>query len=210
MTTKPGRFLVFEGIDGAGTTTQARALVSWLGARGIPAVYTCEPSEGPIGSMLRNALRGRVVPGTVPGVLDPRVIALLFAADRLDHVLYDIRPSLDKGFWVICDRFVTSSLAYQGLDLPEDWLATLNREAGTPDLTIYLRMDPAVAMARLGKSRARLDHFEALDKLQRIEANYRRLEAQGAMGTEVLGLDGTLPVESLAEAIQARVLATSW
>ena len=117
MTTKQGRFIVFEGIDGAGTTTQARALVSWLGTRGIKAVYTGEPSEGPIGSMLRNALRGRVVPGTVPGVLDPRVIALLFAADRVDHVLYDIRPSLERGLWVICDRFVCSSLAYQGLDL---------------------------------------------------------------------------------------------
>lgn len=196
MTESKGVFIVFEGLDGAGTTTQARALVDWLSRHGRRATYTCEPSDGPIGALIRNALRGRVVSNPGDGssaILDPRIIALLFAADRLDHVADQIKPALDQGFVVVSDRYVDSSLAYQSLNLPFDWVADLNRYARRPDLVIFLDVPAQTAMARLG-SRSRLDHFEEVGKLTTVRELYLR-HYDGMNHEGVVTIDGSQPPE---------------
>src|SRR5688572_4731702 len=98
-----GRFIALEGLDGSGTTTQAARLADALGARGRTVVRTQEPSHGPIGRLVREALRSLDAP------LDPDALALLFAADRRDHVASEIEPALARGHDVVCDRYVMSS-----------------------------------------------------------------------------------------------------
>src|SRR5688572_15881873 len=112
-----GSFIVLEGVDGAGTTTHTKILTETLRKRGLPVHPTREPSDGPIGVLLRQMLTGRVV---VPGLHGPRppswtTMALLFAADRVDHVEAEILPNLMDGVSVISDRYVHSSVAYQSI-----------------------------------------------------------------------------------------------
>jgi len=147
----PGRFIVLEGIDGAGTTTQARILEARIRAEfpGRGVSVTAEPSGGPVGSLIRQVLRERVV-GTTPGgervPFDRRALALLFAADRLDHVACEVRPLVDAGWIVISDRYLLSSLAYQGMDAPRDWVAEANRWAPAPDLLLDLNAEEKVTL----------------------------------------------------------------
>ena len=171
------RFLALEGIDGSGTTTQAQLLQEWLSGLGYPAILTREPSDGPIGSLLRNALSGRIrlpeAAGSAP--LTPETVALLFAADRLDHHRSKIQPALDKGLWVISDRYLDSSLAYQGALLSPDWVEAINRFAPPPDLTIYLDVDVDVALCRIAATRVGTEMFEKRDVLIRVREGYLRL-----------------------------------
>jgi dTMP kinase len=150
-----GNFIVLEGVDGAGTTTHTRLLASAIGEKGLPVHTTREPSDGPLGMMLRQILTGRMV---VPGSLGPRspswtTMALLFAADRLDHVEAEIVPNLMDGVTVLCDRYDHSSVAYQsvsagGGDDATRWVAEINRHARRPDLTIVLDVPAEVATER--------------------------------------------------------------
>src|SRR5215471_10635383 len=132
MEKRRGRFIVLEGIDGAGTTTQAARLSDRLRAEApkVPVRVTREPSDGPIGSLIRQVLTGRIV---VPGGRAPgwATMALLFAADRMDHVESEIEPFLAQGGVVLSDRYDASSLAYQsvssGADAKEavEWIRSL-------------------------------------------------------------------------------------
>lgn len=148
-----GRFIVIEGIDGAGTTTQVGRLVDRLRKKNVPARGTREPSDGPVGTLIRQVLAGRVV---VPGGRAPgwATMALLFAADRVDHVEAEIEPALANGGVVISDRYDASSLAYQsvtsggGGDAAVKWIAEINLQARRPDLTIVLDVSADIAGAR--------------------------------------------------------------
>lgn len=150
-----GQFIVLEGIDGAGTTTHTKILAKALRGKGLPVHTTHEPSGGPIGLLLRQILTGRVV---VPGVSGHRppswgTMALLFAADRLDHLEAEIVPNLLDGVTVVCDRYDHSSVAYQTLTAGEgpevtEWVKSLNRQARRPDLTIVLDVSPEEAARR--------------------------------------------------------------
>ena len=197
------RFIVFEGIDGAGTTTQTDRLKSWLEARGEKVVTTCEPSEGPFGNMVRNALKRRIVvpsPGDGPdGDVDPRVVALLFAADRLDHLDATIRPALAQGWWVLSDRYVDSSLAYQSIYMDLDWVRTINAHAPRPSRTFFLEVPPGEALARIQAKRASRDHFETHQRLQRVAAQYQEIYRDPP--SDVVRLDGTRSVDELAAEI---------
>jgi len=172
-----GRFIVFEGIDGSGTTTQGRALVASLERAGIAARFTHEPSGGPLGLLLRQLLTGT---GPSPGW---DCMALLFAADRLDHVTREIRPALDQGITVICDRYDLSSLAYQSATAPEaeavlPWIQSLNRRALRPHLTLVLDVDPNVAESRRAERGGPPELFERRDlqrSLAEIYASAERL-----------------------------------
>ena len=152
MTAK-GRFVVLEGIDGAGTTTHVGRLAERLRTMRVPVRATREPSDGPIGTLVRQVLTGRVV---VPGGRAPGwvTMALLFAADRMDHVESDIDPFIAEGGVVVSDRYDASSLAYQsvssGADPKEavEWIRTLNRYVRRPDLTIVLDVSPETASER--------------------------------------------------------------
>jgi dTMP kinase len=197
------RFIVFEGIDGAGTTTQTERLKAWLEDRGEKVVTTCEPSEGPFGNMVRNALKRRIVvpsQGDGPDAdVDPRVVALLFAADRLDHLDAIIRPALALGWWVISDRYVDSSLAYQSIYMDLAWVRTINTHAPRPGKTFFLEVPPGEGMARILAQRASRDHFETQQRLQRVDAQYRAIY-QDPPG-DLVRLDGTRPVDALAAEI---------
>jgi dTMP kinase len=141
-----GRLIVFEGLDGAGSSTQLRLLASWLGQRGQVVEETREPSNGPFGAVIRQAIEGRLQ-------LVPEVLALAFAGDRADHLLNranGMALALERGSWVLCDRYVLSSLAYQsadGVDL--DWLIELNRHARAPDVTVFVDTPVEVCLQRI-------------------------------------------------------------
>lgn len=178
-----GRFLVLEGVDGAGTTTHTRILADRLKADGLPLKTTREPSDGPIGVMLRQVLTGRLVVPTVQGPRAPswRTMALLFAADRLDHIDAEITPNLMEGVTVISDRYDYSSVAYQSLTSDTngesiEWVRTLNRYARRPDLTLVLDVPPEVAKRRRGARHGAPDLYDE-DELQiRLSTFYRTIE----------------------------------
>ena len=140
-------FVVLEGIDGSGTTTQLPRLVAHLGARGRAAVATREPSTGPVGQLLRQVLAGqhRLTDGAA---FDGRAMALLFAADRRDHLCREIEPALAAGSDVVSDRYLLSSLAYQAEEAERDWVAGLARGVRRADLTLLLDVPIPVAAAR--------------------------------------------------------------
>jgi len=138
-----GLLIALEGIDGSGTTTHAKELVSFMTNRLGPTHFTFEPSQGPIGGMLRQVLQHRI-----EHPLSDDVIALLFAADRIDHFTVEILPRLIRGEHVVTDRYVYSSLAYQSTTLPLEWVTTINERVPPPDLAIYLRVSPDVAASR--------------------------------------------------------------
>jgi dTMP kinase len=137
-------FIVLEGIDGSGTTTQAQAISSTLRARGLDVVETRQPTNSPIGKHLRASLRAES-----EAVSDRFALALLFAADRLDHVAREITPALERGAWIVCDRYVLSSLVYQSLDCPLNWVAAINAKARRADLTVLLDLPAKTAIKRV-------------------------------------------------------------
>lgn len=196
--TTRGLFIVLEGLDGAGTTTQAQELVRRLRAEGHRAHFTAEPSSGPIGSQIRMMLAGRLV-GYRGGSWDRRSLALLFAADRLDHLAADIEPKLASGVHVVCDRYVLSSLAYQSLDNPADWIAELNRYAPPPDVTYFLRVRADVALRRRqAASPGRGDLFETLPQQRRIARHYDRDVELHGKRHRVKTIDGEEPIETVS------------
>ncbi len=151
--TKRGRFVVLEGIDGAGTTTQVARLADRLRGNGVAVRTTREPSDGPIGTLVRQVLTGRII---VPGGRAPdwTTMALLFAADRLDHVESEIAPFVSDGGVIISDRYDASSLAYQSIVSGQEgggaveWIRSLNKFARRPDLTIVLDLSAELAAER--------------------------------------------------------------
>lgn len=204
-----GLFIVFEGIDGAGTTTQCRLLAERLQTArpGREVAITAEPTSRPVGRLIRDVLggglTGRVTPQG-PEPFDRRALALLFAADRLDHMAWEVEPGLAAGRVLLSDRFVLSSLAYQGVDAPRDWVAEINRYAPRPDLTFYLDVPPAVALDRIRSSRQDRDIFETPEFLEQVSSAYREaLDIYGSEGVYVL--DGTLSQEEVSQRVWARV-----
>lgn len=144
-----GRFIAFEGGEGTGKSTQARLLADALAARGIACEVTREPGGTPGAEAIRSLLLDPALPRW-----EPAAEALLFAAARSDHVAHRIEPALTAGRWVICDRFVDSSLAYQGnaAGLGEEAIRTLHQVGShglLPDLTLLLEAEPAATAARL-------------------------------------------------------------
>lgn len=201
-----GRFVVLEGLDGAGTTTQARLLGEALRADGRRVHVTAEPSGGPVGALLRQVLTRRVTGGAA-GPFDAHALALLFAADRLDHVAADVAPKLEAGVDVVSDRFTLSSLAYQGLttgDLP--WVAGVNARAARPDLTVFLSVRPAVALARRRAASLDREIYEEPGFQRRVARSYARaIDHLRAAGESIVELDGEASPEAVLAAVRAEV-----
>lgn len=195
-----GRFIVFEGLDGAGTTTQVARLAAWLRASGTDVELTKEPTTGPIGAVLRQAIEGRIA-------LDPAALALAFAADRADHLYNPVNGvvrSLDAGRWVVSDRYVLSSLAYQDDGATSrSWLREINGRALEPDLTIFVDTPVDECRRRLA---ARSSHPELFDdSLARTHASYEAL--LGELTSPLARVDGSGDVDAVADAIAAAVEA---
>jgi dTMP kinase len=194
-------FIALEGIDGSGTTTQLDRLVAHLVARGRAAHATREPSTGPVGRLLRELLLGQhALPSGAPA--DGQAMALLFAADRRDHLRREIEPALERGADVVSDRYLMSSLAYQAEEAERGWVAGLARNLRMPDLTILLDVPVQVAAERrraAGRVVERYDH----DAVQaRVAENYRRL---ASADPSALILEGSGSIADVTAAITAAV-----
>lgn len=200
------KLLVLEGLDGAGTTTQARRLADALAARGHATHVTREPSDGPIGRLLREMLTGgHALPDQA---IDQATFSLLFAADRLDHLQREIGPALAAGAIVISDRYDHSSLAYQGTGAERAWIGVLNQRARRPDLTLFLRVRPEVAAERRLAAGRSQELFEDLAMQRKVAAGYEAVMAAClAAGERVEILDGERPLDEVTAAIVAAALA---
>ncbi|MFB1482185.1 dTMP kinase [Corallococcus sp. RDP092CA] len=196
----PGRFIVLEGLDGAGTTTQTERLASALRAEGRAVVTTREPSDGPVGTMLRQALTGRLGLPHGRGPLAQETLALLFAADRTDHLHARVLPALEQGQVVLCDRYVLSSLAYQGASLPMAWVDTVNAHAVSPDLTLFVGVDPKVAANRRAVRGGPAELFEADEAQRRIAKQYLKAITLRQKRERIVHIDGELSVEAVTDA----------
>lgn len=200
--TYAGTFVVLEGGEGAGKSTQLVRLASWLRERGYDVVQTREPGATPVGAQVRALL---LDPATTD--LAPRAEALLYAADRAQHVATVVLPSLERGAVVLSDRYVDSSLAYQGAgrDLPLEEVEKLSRWATQglrPDLTVLLDVDPAVGLARAGGRPDRIEG-ESLAFHRAVRAGFLALAAAGPDRYLVISAD--LPAEQVHAAITARL-----
>ena len=194
-----GLFVCFEGGDGAGKSTQSRALAEWLTGLGHEVVLTFEPGGTDVGQELR-----RIVLSPETGELSPRTEALLYAADKAEHVDTLIRPALDRGAVVITDRYVDSSIAYQGagrvLELAE--VTALQRWATAdlrPHLTVVLDVEPDHGLGRFDE-RDRIE-AEGADFHERARQSFLALAAENP--DHYLVLDGRAPVEEIAAAVRA-------
>jgi len=198
----PGLLIAFEGGEGSGKTTQARLISIWLRELGYDVVTTHEPGATKIGMRLRALLLDTAHTG-----MSPKAEALMYAADRAEHVASVIAPALDRGAIVITDRYVDSSLAYQGAgrNLPVEEIARFNWWATggrVPDLTILLDMDPIAGLSRRARSADRLE-AEPADFHLRVRAGFRAL-AQ-ANPSRYLVLDADRPTDEITRDIQNRI-----
>jgi dTMP kinase len=194
----PGKLIVLEGLDGSGQTTQAQLLVKWFAdKRSQQAYYTKEPSDGPIGALLKLALSRRLIaPGDQREMrpLDPKTMALFFAADRADHLYNDVVPKLQGGIHVVGDRYYLSSLAYQSLELEDDWLTEINKHAIRPDLTVFLEVPPRVCVKRMQSQRWHVELYEDQSNLERVAERYRaEIGVLQALGEKIEVVDGNQP-----------------
>lgn len=177
-----GWFIVLEGVDGCGSTTAARGLGEVLQREGHEVLVTCEPSQGPVGLLIRAALEKRLQGASGARAFTPETLALLFAADRLDHLAAEVQPALGAGKVVICDRYVLSSLAYQSATSEQGagalpWLGQLNAQALTPDVTIVLRVSADTAAQRRAARGGPEELFERVELQRRLVEVYARAQA---------------------------------
>jgi len=184
-----GKFIALEGIDGSGTTTQVKLLHKALKGQGREVVLTAEPSGGPIGVVIREILRGNAE-------TPPEALALLFAADRVDHWNNSIRPALERGNWVITDRYLLSSIVYQSLDCDAEWVRDINSRVGVPDLNILLDLPVDKALSRLERRGESPELFEKKDKLEKIRNLYLEA-AKGSGGGPVKIIDASSSIEEI-------------
>lgn len=202
-----GRFVVLEGIDGAGTTTQTQRLATRLRRESVPVRTTREPSDGPIGALIRQVLTGRIVvpDGRAPGWA---TMALLFAADRMDHVETEIEPFVNSGGVIISDRYDASSLAYQSVTSGTasagavEWIRTLNRHARRPDLTIVLDVPSDVAATRRAQRGEAAQLYEQNEVQRQLAAFYKDLAAH-LPNDRVTVIDALAPIDE----VHARIVA---
>lgn len=193
-----GRFITFEGIDGAGKSTHLEQTVEWLRARRIDAVATREPGGSELAEMIRPLLLERA--------MSPETELMLVFAARHDHVGQCIAPALRRGQWVVCDRFIDSTWAYQGAGRGADgkriaWLENWVLGDLRPDRTYWFDLDPATARQRVGRTRTG-DRFEREDEafFARVRAGYRdRARADPA---RMLRIDAEQPVESIQKILE--------
>ncbi|MDR1768558.1 MAG: dTMP kinase [Propionibacteriaceae bacterium] len=198
-----GLFVVFEGGDGVGKSTQAALLADALAADGREVVRTFEPGDTPAGARIRQLL---LDPSSAP--LSPWAEALLYAADKANHIRDVVAPALARGAAVVCDRYIDSMLAYQGagrvLDMAQvEQVARWATGGLLPDLTVLLDLDPALAVAEIG-DKDRLE-AESADFHQRVREHFLALAARDP--GRYLVLPARLPRDELAAAVAERVSA---
>jgi len=163
--TFPGKFVVIEGIDGAGKSTQAAIVSNHFYKKGNAVCLTSEPTQFLVGGLIRGRLAGE-------WQSSPECLQLLFAADRAEHLEKEILPRLKEGINVVCDRYFLSSLAYGAIDCGFDWLVHVNSLFLMPDLTIFLDVDAKTGADRIAANGQSIELFEKVDILEKVRKNY--------------------------------------
>ncbi len=193
-------FLAFEGIDGSGKSTQLKLLCHRLKEAGQKVYPTFEPTDGPIGAMIRDIFNHRME-------ADDRTIAGLFVADRLDHLLHKSHGMLKKmteGYTVITDRYYFSSYAYHGTHMPMDWVIAsnaLSAELLRPDLNIYLDITPEQSMQRLSGRQTAIERYETLDNLRNVRNKYLEAFDKLRLEEKVFIVDANQTEDQIAHVI---------
>jgi dTMP kinase len=189
-----GIFIVIEGLDGSGKTTQANLLAKKL-SQNYNVLLTAEPSRGKIGTFIREGCLYE------DKRLPTEAEALVFAADRIEHMQKELKPALDEGKLVICDRYVYSSLAYQGsAGLSLDWIKTINARALQPDFSIFIDVSPEQVLERLQRKKSVMETLETQRKVREV---YLKFVEKG----ELVRVDGDKPKEAVADELCAVVLS---
>lgn len=190
---KKGIFIVLDGPDGAGLSTQAQLLEKWLRKKRKKVILTKEPTFSLIGGMIKAALKHE-------WKTDQKTLQLLFSADRAHHLQKEIIPALKKGYIVISDRYILSTYCFGTIDgVSLDWLRALNSQFIKPDVTIILDVPPEVSIERIKKSRSGVELFEEIGKLRKIRENYRKLKDEFP---NTFILDGTKTIEEVHKKIK--------
>ncbi len=190
------KFIVFEGIDGSGTTTQLERISSLMRKAGMRVTSGSEPTDRPEGRLIRQILKGEVE-------ADPGTVAYLFAADRWEHMngKCGIRESAESGTWVLCDRYILSSLAYQGTTCGPELPALLNSPFPPPGLSIYFRIDPEMSMERVAR-RSSLDIYEKLHMQKLFSRAYDDIvEEKKAVGWRIATVDAGLGKDEVSRLV---------
>jgi|LQYC01.1.fsa_nt_gi thymidylate kinase len=194
MSLHKGKFIVFEGLDGAGTSTQMVKLRDWLSKHNIFAELTKEPSNGPFGALIRQAIEQRVT-------MDSISRALAFASDRMDHISNDIngiQKSLNIGHWVLCDRYVLSNLAYQSAeDIDLDWLLAINHFAIEPALTIFFDTSMENCIKRIDLRSSHMELFHNGSKLEKALLHYRKAISAKKFIGDLITINGNTTEEEV-------------
>jgi dTMP kinase len=188
-----GVFICIEGLDGSGKSTQTELLAKKLCKAGYNAISTAEPSKGKLGHFIRKRLfEQKRLPTTAE--------ALLFAADRIDHVQNTVIPALKEGKIVISDRYVYSSLAYQGsAGLSLAWIETINSHAQKPDLSIFIDVAPETVLERIKRKKSVMENLQTQQRVQEI---YRKYIEEGLLKR----VDGSKNKNEVLEALYTEVI----
>lgn len=190
-------FIVFEGLDGSGNSTQSFALKEWLSDKGYEVYLTKEPTDGLIGCLIRGILRKEIK-------VDEETLSLLFAADRMLHIKNTVTKFLNDGVIVISDRYRLSNFAYQsaqGIDI--NWLKCLNEKTITPDLTFLIDTPPTICIRRIQKQRFHMELFEDVEKLTKAKEKYSLLSKEE---DNTFIIDGNRPIEIVSKEIFQKVI----
>lgn len=196
----PGRFIVIEGIDGSGKTTQISRLCHRISGEGLEAISTFEPTEGPIGTLIRQMLSGELP-------VDQRTIASLFAADRTDHLVNaktGIRKLVDRGKVVVCDRYYFSSYAYHAQYIDMDWVIqanSLNADILRPTATLFIDVDPQRCLERIQARGGPLEIYEKIDIMKAVRVNYFTAFEKLKDRERVIVIDGSGTPDEVAHRI---------
>lgn len=188
--------IVFEGLDGAGTTTQLRRLTARLSDNGSPFFTTFEPTDGSIGQVIRRALGGKEN-------LQRETLARLFAADRCEHLQGSkgMIEQVEQGNLVITDRYLFSSLAYQGLDLGMERVWEFNRDFPLPEIVFFFDIPPEDGERRYSQ-RKHLEIYETLSTQQKVRVNYLEILSQlGSTACQVVTIDSTKSIDKISDQV---------
>lgn len=164
----PPKFIVFEGLDGSGLSTQALELRNFLMSRGHQVVLTKEQTDGLIGGLIKSCLKKEWKTSLL-------ALQLLFTADRAHHLSNEIEPALAEGKFVISDRYFFSTIAFGALQIEKDFLKKINSKFRVPDITFIMDCPPEVCLERIGGGRFSRELFEEKEKLEKVHQNYQEL-----------------------------------
>ncbi len=200
-----GRFIVFEGIDGSGKSTQARLLAEYLQFTNKQVYLTREPTTRPIGVLIRQALSGdfEVAESTM---------AAMFLADRLDHIQNDvdgILKALGQGIDVITDRYFWSSFAYHSLTLDMEWVVSIHKkvmELCPPDITIYLDLEVANSLQRIDNRNEATEIFENEETLTKVSNNYKEAFSKYGKGMNIKFINANQKIDTIQQEIRKALI----